>query len=248
MKRLIALAIVASLCFPIFGAKAWWQSIQQVGVSGAPPAGLALDGNVGAAMNNVTTASVNLTTTKTNDVIIVLVSHAPFTTETVSVTSPHLTFTLRATANRFNGNFAYEYEAIASSTLSAETITFTSSQPGGGILNAFAISGANTSSPFDPNVSLPSPVGTGGAGGAFPTGATTNPNTLIFGIIYYDSTANPLPGSGWGALQTLSGPPFPQTSLTEYQIASSPQPSLTLDSPTGPSTNVDVALMDAVTQ
>jgi hypothetical protein len=35
MKRLIALAFAVALCLPLSGARAWWQSIQQVGVGGA---------------------------------------------------------------------------------------------------------------------------------------------------------------------------------------------------------------------
>lgn len=34
MKRLYALIVAAALCFPSIGAGAWWQSIQQVSVSG----------------------------------------------------------------------------------------------------------------------------------------------------------------------------------------------------------------------
>jgi len=35
VKRLHSLIVAAALCFPSFGALAWWQSVQQVGVSGA---------------------------------------------------------------------------------------------------------------------------------------------------------------------------------------------------------------------
>lgn len=36
MKRLYALLIAAAVCFPSFGALAWWQSIQQTAISVAP--------------------------------------------------------------------------------------------------------------------------------------------------------------------------------------------------------------------
>lgn len=246
------LRIFLALWLGLTPAFAWAGSMSLIGVgkpsAASPPPSLALDGNVGVAINGTPTASVNLTTTSANDVIIVLVAHGG---GTVSVTSPHLTFTQRASANRFGSQFVYEFSAISASPLtSPETITFTNSAANSGMMNAFGISGANTTSPFDPNGALPGIVGTGGPGGSYASATTTNSNTFIYGIISFDSTANPLPGTSnnWLALQTLSGPPFPFSFLTEYQIVSSPQTGLLLNSSNGPATDVDASIVDAVTQ
>jgi hypothetical protein len=191
--------------------------------------------------------NVTITTTKPNDVVIVLVSQGFAGTTTATLTSPHLTFTKRATVNRFGNQFLDEYYAVATSPLTSEVITATmTGTPSSNfyiILDAFAVNGANVSSPFDPNGSLPGLVGTStGNVGTWPIGSTTNSNTLIFGAMFFDATGSPTIGSGWTAL----GSTF--NYLSEYKIVSSPQTGLQATSGNAPSTDVDTGILDAISQ
>src|SRR5579875_189303 len=117
---------------------------------------LALDAAVHMAAQTGTSATVSLTTTKANDVVVVVVVNNDVTVSNIS--SPHLgNLTLRKRVQANNGNyFLEEWYAVATSTLSNETITITMSGSSSAIIaDVLAISGANASAPFDPNSSLP---------------------------------------------------------------------------------------------
>jgi hypothetical protein len=76
VKRLIAFLIAVSLCLPT-ASSAWWQSIQQVAVSGAPPAipSYVYRGNVftSSASGNVVTISMNIGTASADRVVAVFI-------------------------------------------------------------------------------------------------------------------------------------------------------------------------------
>ena len=95
-----------------------------------------------------------MTTANANDVIILNIAENGTTVSSVSDTAG-LTWHQEAVAGT-GPYLIYQYYAIAPTALSADAITvnFTGSSYFAD-LNAFGISGANTSSPFDPNASLP---------------------------------------------------------------------------------------------
>lgn len=206
-----------------------------VGGSSAP----ALDTNTSARVSSASTMTLTLSTSGANRVIVVLIAGSGTTVSGVSGSTLGA-FTQRASANRFGSQRAYEYYITAPAQLTSETITVTFAAASG-IWNAtaFSVSNANMSSPFDANGSLPSVVGTGGAGGAFPSASTTAANTLIFGLIEYDTTTNPTAGSGWTSLHSQD------STIVEYQLATSAQSSLQLTA-SGVAGDVDVAIEDAI--
>lgn len=118
--------------------------------------------------------------------------------------------------------------AVAASPLSAQTITATlSGSPNNGSeLLVFGLAGANTSSIFDTNGSLPAKAA-GTASGARPqvTGvSTSNANDLIIGVCAMNvSAAVNHPGAGYTDLSNDGG-----FFDSQYQIVSATQSSITV--------------------
>src|SRR2546425_1561059 len=198
----------------------------QLAVSNSVGAGsLALDGFTSNQASS-TSVSSPLTTTNSNDVIYVSVTEKGGTGINTP-TATGLTFTLRKSAGT-TPKFA-TYYAIASSPLSAVSITATASGASYVIMNAFGVSGANTASPFDSNAAIPaSNTGTGNSHSV--TISTSNANDFLIGAVGIDdptdacSTATALGGFTkitdkgnvlrWGA--------------SEYKIVSATQTSLSV--------------------
>ena len=111
-----------------------------------------IDGSASAAFN-AGSGSVSLTTTQTNDVIYVAV--AIKSTATATISGGGLTWYSRGSRAVGTTGQIYTFYAIASSTLSAASITATLSTNRRFVLTAFAISGANTVSPFDSSLTTP---------------------------------------------------------------------------------------------
>ncbi len=84
----------------------------------------------------------------------------------------------------------YEYWAVSAAALTADTITVPAGIAGTtATIYAFAISGANTASPFDPHGGIPATV-TQGAPSPFNLAITTsNANDVIIGAVQGASTA-----------------------------------------------------------
>ena len=194
-------------------------------------AALALDGSTGVLNSSGgTTASMTLSTTSANDVIVVSCAYNGAVSIT-SVTGAGLTFTSRAKAG--NTQYIDEWYALASSALSDETITVTfSSNNSYDACSAFGISGANTSAPYDTNASLPV------QSTAAPTYSTSNPNDFIISLTR-TLTATPTPTSGWTSIYAPTGGYY----LVQYQIVSAVQTNATI---AVPGTNGTIA--DAVVQ
>jgi uncharacterized glyoxalase superfamily protein PhnB len=201
---------------------------------------LALDGNVySTEWGNtlVNSGNVTLTTANANDVIVVDVLSQRLQGGTISVAdSANLIWHQRAVVG--NGPYSvYEYYAIAPTALSNDTITV--NLIGGSTklldVNAFGVTGANTSSPFDSNVS--SPVTPAASTGSISTG---NANDFIFAGYAFSTTAVPGAGSGWTALNA-NGSNF----LSEYQIVSKPQVGLVA---TASATDETGGIVDAIVQ
>ena len=196
---------------------------------------LALDGNGFAnKATSTTSASVTLTTTKTNDVIILDIVQNGTAVSSVSDVAG-LNWHQRAVAGTA-GQTIYEYYAIAANALSADVITVNFAGAASyADLNAFGVSGANTSSPFDSNVSVP-------ASPAASTGSitTSNANDLIIAGYRFGSNAAPAAGSGWTTLNASGG-----YYLSEYQIVSATQAGLVATASTG---DENGGIIDAIVQ
>ncbi len=159
--------------------------------TGAAPPSLALDGSVSTRVT-ASTATVSLVTTSTNDVIYVVVAVNAGTINTPTATG--LTFTLRLNVVG-TSEVLVTFYAIAASA-GTFSITATASGNTEMILIAFGISGANTTTPFDSNVSVPaSATGTGTA--ASVTVSTSNANDFVVGAVGDNSGSNPTAGTGF---------------------------------------------------
>ena len=152
-------------------------------------AALLLDGSSSAASSAIT-----LTTSNSNDIIIAW-SRASGTGVTISDTA-RLTWTQRGVANEGGNAYTIVFWALAPSPLSSDTITF----GGTGAIRAtaFGISGANTSTPFDGNGSLPS-MNTNSASTSLSTViSTTNANDFVYTMLGCAGTIGTLtPPSGY---------------------------------------------------
>lgn len=196
---------------------------------------LAIDGSIGftGTTNPITCV---LTTTQSNDIIIVSV--APNGVTVSSITGGGLSFTQRA-ESAASGNAEYEWSAVAASPLSAVTLTINfSAAPSACTGCAFGISGANTSTIWDSNGSIPAT----GVAAADPTFSTTNANDIVIGSIR-GNTATPTAGSGWTAIYAPTNGFY----ICQYQIFSSPQSGTTCALGTG-SGNGNGYIVDAIIQ
>ena len=174
----------------------------------------ALDGAVQASSGYASRLAVNLSTTKPNDVIE-LVMFVYFGSLT-SVSSPSLTWHLRSSFDDGGGHQVFEYYAIAPTPLSSETITASlngaTTIP---LMTAFGVNGANTASPFDGNSLLPRTA----SGGADVLLSASNANDFIFAG-YSDYTNAGSAGPGWSSIGNSS------YMILENKIISSPQTNL----------------------
>jgi hypothetical protein len=217
---------------------------------------LAIDGTANSASTPCSiTCSVTLTTSNSNDVIIVFAGgnaaeenqfdQFSFGTPTAN----GLTFHTRETYCPSLGTLlgVGEWWAVASSPLSNETITLTATPSADGMQSfsmiAYGISGANTASPFDPNLAHPArAVGISASESSSVRVSTSNPNDVILAVV----------GGGFGVgggsagtsgftIWSVSANP----AAAEYVVVSSTQSGLTVKiNFGGPSTWVMLA--DAV--
>ena len=181
MKRVLGTALMAILALAfLFGAS----------IPAAHAASLALDGTAEFQGACTVTCSTALTTGTTNDVIIVyFTSVTTPTTNPPVITDAHaLSWSLRTDVAN-TGGILYEYYAVSAATLTADTITATANDGGtSGTIYAFAISGANTATPFDPHSGIPATT-IQGAPSPFNLAITTsNANDMIIGAIQGSST------------------------------------------------------------
>jgi hypothetical protein len=157
---------------------------------------LSLDGHAATAVNT-TSASVTLTTTGTDDLIVALTSlFTDNTTNTVSnspgviVSGGGLLWALRSRTRLITSISSLplvveEWVAHATAALTSQTITATISSPGGTnylCLEVFGVSGADVDAMFDTNASIPAVAAVAGRGGTSShtvSGiSTTNANTF----------------------------------------------------------------------
>ena len=210
-----------------------------------------------------TSGTVTLTTHKSHDVIIVFASaistpegsdNAPPAVAGIIDSSGSLVFNQRAsyvTVVPDHGNDRIseeEWYAVAASPLSSDLIKVTlSSNTQELSIIGFAVSGANASSPFDPN--LPGPVGVSGQtqGGISAAISTVCSNDLVIGAAV---TVNPTLGAGTGytLIASDNGGSLAQDAAAEYAIVSSLQRGLpvTFSSETQPFPPTWLVIADAL--
>jgi flagellin-like protein len=134
--------------------------------------------------------TVTLTTTRSNDVVVVAINNEDATNAAVttvsSVTSPGLAFSLRSSKTAASPTYQdlEVWYSVAASPISSATITVTllGSTDAASII-AFGVSGANTVTPWDPNVALPATATGNPAAAPSVSGvSTTTANDFILGI------------------------------------------------------------------
>lgn len=174
-----------------------------------------LDGNaVSAAFAASASGGVTLSTTQTNDIIVVWVMGSRNATTVTGITdgASVLTFVPRPNGrvSVAGGQFIEEWYAPSSGLLTNDTITVTTSaSTGRWVIVAYAVQGTNIASPFDTNAGLPfSASGTSAAPSV--TTSTTLTNTLIIAGVATSQNTTATAGSGFaiptnGTLNSGSG-------------------------------------------
>lgn len=192
--------------------------------------GITVDGQASQnAHTGGSTAVVTLSTTQTNDVIVVMgfYNGGGSTQPTFTVADTALlTWTQRAIQSTANAqNVEVEFWAPSTGALTSDVITITASQTNSySSFTAFGVHGATSiAAPFDSNGSLPAKATTVTTPVSV---STTSAATLIFAGYRMSSTASPnfgapftnIPGSNTGAAFAVVG----------YNNYSSPQTSLSI--------------------
>lgn len=176
-----------------------------------------------------------------NDVLVATISLPAGTTASAIADNSGATsaWTPRASVVSGASDNLYSWWAKANSNFTGATVTVTLSGASVSVpwITAFAITGANTTAPFDGNGSLPASVLNGFASGL--SLSTTALNTLIFGI-YITQDATGVALAGWTADRAVT----PEAFLIQHIVESSAQSGL--NAGVGGSNNMFLAYADAV--
>jgi hypothetical protein len=189
-------------------------------------AALSIDGTpaLGSSSGSAT-VTCTLTTSLTNDIVIIYV-HINHATVSVSNITGGLTWALR---KRFTGNSVGEevWWALAATAQSAVTFTVNlSGTPTNSDAGCFAINGANTSTPWDVNGSLPATGTASSASAPTVTGvSTTNANTMLLGMYGTQTGSSSSVGASYTLIQV--GGSFGNIGQ-EQQVVSGTQSSVTV--------------------
>jgi hypothetical protein len=221
--------------------------VLMVALSASPAAhaaGLAIDGS--ALSNGIAhSLSVSLTTKSSPDVIYLSVV-IQNTGVSVSSVTDRSSLTRKSRASIGTGDIpTYTWYAIASNPLSSDQITVTVSKRSYFTVIAFGISGADTSSPFDPNSAVPA----SNSGSSIPPEpsvsiSTTGTNDMIIGIVGAFNTPTLTPGSGFTSIGATSNQA--PSSLAEYTIVNSAASGFTVDASDGGVNTPWTIIADAV--
>lgn len=191
--------------------------------------GLAVDGGVANECGPAGSCSVTLTTGSPNEVIIVFASNGvsdafgPLTDA-----QSKLTFTQRATKTNGLEVLATEWWALASTTLSGDTITLNAATANGHAvfsLVVWSITGANTAAPFDPNGALPAENSGNTLVSPNVVVSTSNPNDMILGLA--GAAGVPATWTSGGGFALIDSPGH-KSGAAEFEVVSSTQSSLNL--------------------
>ncbi len=204
---------------------------------------LSADGSATGTFSTTNSGTVTLSTTNANDVIVVEETNENGPNAAVltvsSVTASGLSFAQRSSFTLGAPTYqdAEVWWAVASSPLASTVITVTiSGTTDDASLVAFGVSGANTASPWDPNISLPatatgSPSTTPTVNGV----STTNANDIILGFQGNGNNAGAFAvsetaGAGFTLIQDVAnnGAVNADDASAEYQTVSSAQSGVTV--------------------
>lgn len=193
--------------------------------------------------SSTTTGSASLTTSDTNDIIVVLESNedAPGGAVRIvtSITAPGLTFAERSYTSLGTPTYqdAEVWWAYSASALSAEAITITlSGTTDDAVIVAFGVHGANTASPWDADFAIPRVASGGGSTTPTVTGVSTeNANDMVLGLqgngdseaqVGVEETA----GAGMTLIQSYddAGGTNDEVGAAEYELVSATQSSATV--------------------
>lgn len=212
---------------------------------------LALDGSAiisedGATASQISIQSPGITTSNTNDIIVVVVLLVdPNNLASAGVVSSVATLAGTGTVGSFTkrksiatsslgANFA-DFEiwwALASTTLTGKTFRVNLSQtPDTSFATAFAVSGADTVTPWDTNGSLPATLVQSTSGIPTVTGvSTSNANTMLLGFCAEPIASVNTAGSGYNLIQQhqASGTSITSTLGAQDKIVSSTQSSISV--------------------
>lgn len=208
LRKLILISALLLSCGSAH-ADPFGQLLQQNNINPAPTVKtLIIDGN-GTATGTTSPPALSLTTTRTNDTIVLLIQLTNNTGGAApSVTSisdtAGLTWASREvlafTTGGGNAIHLEEWYAVSSGILTSDAISLTlgGGAVGAGRVSAVAINGANLSTPFDPNVSLA--ASTSSTTGSTPsvTISTTKAKDILFNYLG--------DGSGSVSLGTVTRP------------------------------------------
>lgn len=196
---------------------------------------LALDGSSSSTATSANRA-LTLTTTNANDIIFAVASGNG---KLSAVSGASLTWVMRSQAAGSNNLNVTTFWALAPSILTSATLTLTWSASTFMSCWVFGVSGANSSSPFDPNGGLPVQDINVASG----TYSTTNANDLVIAANSCNYSATPAVPTGFTA---IAGPNTSYFGQCCYQILSSPQSGTTVSWPSANTGNSFI--IDAVTQ
>ena len=201
-------------------------AITETALFSSPSTSPALDGSSSAYCSSGSLASctVKLTTSGTNDVIVLYVYRATGSASYTISDTAGLTWHTRSVAGSPPSALVVYY-AIAPSALSSDSIKAQLSATASETLNmmAFGVSGASTSSPFDPGVSSECyakvNVAAGGSGSCSIT--NSNANDLVFGLVFDAQGGGVTTGSGYTSMSGTFISKQSGDSLAEYRLVSS---------------------------
>jgi Cadherin-like len=195
------------------------------------------DGSAHAMHSGGGNATVTLTTTKTNDIIVVMVyNELDAGASAVSgVTSPGLTFAQRSRSNgSSNGNLEVWW-ALSTGILTSAVITvaFAATYDDASLV-AFGVNGCNTTTPWDSNSSLPAKASftSNGSTPAVSGVSTTLANDFLITGIGAIAGPTSTPPTGWTFidLNSNSGGSHESTAAAHGKGVTSTQSSLTVTS------------------
>jgi len=191
--------------------------------------GFAINVSSASEVSGLTVSGIS--TANSNDIVYVWVGQTY--SGTVAISGGGLTWTQRIPIFGQGGILGRSFYGIAASTLSNANITVGSFSNSGSknyaYLAVVSVAGANTSSPFDGNASIPLTLsGTGSVQGAAQSGvvSTTNANDILLAFMATAAYSGwGYHASGWTQLSQTSGQTTGGSAATEYLIVSSAQTS-----------------------
>ena len=200
-----------------------------------PPA---LDVSNTASIASGSSYTVSLTTTKSNDILYVVVSTGSSRTATIS--GGGLTWTQRGANVAISGSRTLQAFWVTKASIGAITITINLSGSSTSSVVAFAVSGANTASPFD--VATPS-TSTGNSLTASATISTTNADFIIGAVGVRNNPISLTAGAGFTPIRSVITVD-PETGA-EYKTVTTAQTNLNVSYTLGSANNWAI-IVDAI--